>query len=233
MSVEQRRLSSTHAWTLSWIVSLFTSGVTSAWTRFVSGFLTPWTIILSTPPAPGDFAGVTVAVHVLGESANERVVYFGDPVHLLERAGLHGVADSVEHKPCRLLGDAEGASEFMRRDAVLAVGDEPDGGKPLVESERGVLEDRPDLERELLLAPLALPDPTGGDERGLAMSASGAKDLAISPAHLENEVESAVSVGEVADGGNQVGGVAGRFDVSSISWRCDRNSGIPRLGCVK
>jgi hypothetical protein len=46
----------------------------------------------------------------------------------------------------------------MRADPVLAVGDQPHGDEPLVERDRGVLEDRPDLDAELLLAGLALPE---------------------------------------------------------------------------
>jgi hypothetical protein len=104
-------------------------------------------------------AGDLALTHVLAcscESTNEGVINFGDPVHLLECSGSHRVADAVEHEPRRLLGHCKGTPEFVRRDAVLAVGDEPDSGKPLVEAERGILEDRPDLEGEQLFAPLAL-----------------------------------------------------------------------------
>ena len=78
---------------------------------------------------------------------------------LVEAPGLHGEPDAVQHEPCRLLRDAERAAEFVGADPVLAVGDEPDGGEPLVEAERRVLEDRPDLDGVLLLAGLALPEP--------------------------------------------------------------------------
>ena len=42
----------------------------------------------------------------------------------------------MEHEPRGLLRDAERPSEFVRADPVLGVGDQPHGGKPLVEPER-------------------------------------------------------------------------------------------------
>lgn len=136
-------------------------------------------------------------MHILGESTDERVVNFGDAGHLLEGASLHRIANPVQHEPRRLLSDTERPSKFVGRDAVLAVGDEPNSRKPLVEPERGILEDSSDLERELLLAALALPNLAGGDERGVAMPATGADDLAIRPAEIQNEVERPIGIREV------------------------------------
>lgn len=53
--------------------------------------------------------------------------------------------------------DVKSAGEFAGRYAVLAVGDEPEGGEPSREFERAVFQHRPDLDAELLLTAFALP----------------------------------------------------------------------------
>ena len=68
----------------------------------------------------------------------------------------------MEHEPRGLLRDPERAPQLMRADAVLGVGDQPYGGQRLVEAELGVLEDDPELDAVLLLAALALPEPSRG-----------------------------------------------------------------------
>src|SRR5205085_7440347 len=63
-----------------------------------------------------------VLVHVLRQAADESLVGLDRAAHLLlERAGLHGDADSVHHKPSGLLRDADGAVNLIGTDAVLAV----------------------------------------------------------------------------------------------------------------
>ena len=44
----------------------------------------------------------------------------------------------------------------MGANPVLRIGDAPDGHKPLIQAQRGILEDRPDLDAELLPAVLVL-----------------------------------------------------------------------------
>ena len=46
--------------------------------------------------------------------------------------------------------------QFVGTDAVLAVRQEPEGGKPLLQTNSRILENRTDLERELLLGVLYL-----------------------------------------------------------------------------
>jgi hypothetical protein len=104
----------------------------------------------------------------------------------------------------------------------VAVGDEPDGGKPFIETEGGILEDRSDLERELLAASLALPDLAGGNERWFAVVATRADDFAARPAELENEIEGPVEIAEIADSLNQVGGFGNRFHTRMLRRGCDK-----------
>ena len=46
--------------------------------------------------------------------------------------------------------------QFIAGDAVLAIAEQPHGGKPLLKADRRILKDGPDLERELLLWMLAV-----------------------------------------------------------------------------
>ena len=80
--------------------------------------------------------------------------------------------------------------QFPRANPVLAVADQPDRNHPLVEAQRGILKDRPDFERELLLADIAEPQLAGLDERVLGLSAAGASDVTAGPAPANRILES-------------------------------------------
>src|ERR1039458_10854120 len=54
---------------------------------------------------------------------------------------LHRVADAMHHEPCGLLSDAKRTGDLARRDSVLGVGKQPDGRKPLLQTERRVLKE--------------------------------------------------------------------------------------------
>ena len=88
-------------------------------------------------------------VHVLGESADIRF-NLDRPGHQVERIVLHGFADTVKHKPCRLLRDTKPTGQLIRRNTVAIAGDKPNRGEPLIKANGRVLKDRADLGRELL-----------------------------------------------------------------------------------
>ena len=132
----------------------------------------------------GDSNGPLALVHVSGFAADEGFVHFdfaSAPAHLDERTGLHGEANTMEHKPCGFLSDTKSAAYLVGANPVFAVGDHPDSHKPLVQTDGGILEDGPDLDAELLagMLLLALPDMPGSDEAhvlaptGWALDASG------------------------------------------------------------
>lgn len=152
----------------------------------------------------GDAALADFFVHVARATADIGFVNFDfatGTAELYERIGLHGETDAMQHEPRGFLGDAERPVNFVGADAVLAVGDHPNGDKPLIERERRVLKDSPDLYRELLarMLRLALPHAPSGNETNIFASASWALD-AIGPAALDHELEAVVRVGEVNDG---------------------------------
>ena len=156
-----------------------------------------------------DLASAIPLVHVAGLTADVGLIDLNLTGELEEAARLHGETDSMEHEPRGLLSNPERATEFVRADAVLRVGCEPDSGKPFIEAERGILEDRPDLDRELSLAALALPEATSTQVGVLSAAAARAR-RAIRPAELRDVFDTNVAVGEVADSLDEVLGLVCR-----------------------
>src|SRR6266545_1686251 len=89
-----------------------------------------------------DLRGPLRLVHEAGLAADEGLIGFHFPGHLHEAASLQGVPNAMGHEPRALLCDPERPAQFVGADPVLAVDDHPDGGEPLVQPERRVLEDR-------------------------------------------------------------------------------------------
>jgi hypothetical protein len=67
-------------------------------------------------------------VHELGLAADEGLIGFALPAHLLEGVGLHRQPDAVKHEPAGLLGDAKVAGQLVAADAVFAVDEQPRSG---------------------------------------------------------------------------------------------------------
>ena len=55
----------------------------------------------------------------------------------------------MQHEPGGLLSHTDSAVQFVGADAVLRAGKQPERDEPLVKPERRILEDGPDLDREL------------------------------------------------------------------------------------
>ena len=151
-----------------------------------------------------DAAIVLFFVHESGSAADEGFVYFHFGATAPEFRGivaLHRKPDSMEHEPCGLLSDAESAGHFVGTDAVFAVGNHPHCDEPLVERQRGILKDSPDLHRELFASvqALAFPHAASGDEAHVSAATGGAFN-AIGPAPRNHELEAVVGVSEVYDG---------------------------------
>ena len=149
----------------------------------------------------GDAALPLVRVHETGSTANESLIHFDwNPRAAQWHSGaiLHSQANPMEHEPCGLLSDAQSASHFIAADPVFAIGDHPNCDEPLIQRQRGILEDSPNLDGELFASvfALALPEAASGEEAHLGASASGA-DNAIRPAALNHEREAIVGIGEV------------------------------------
>jgi len=155
-------------------------------------------------PTSHDAAMMHTRMHVASLAADECFIDFhfrAATAELHKRLGLHSQPDSMKHEPCGFLGDAKSAGHFVGTDSVLAVGNHPDSDKPLVERERRILKDSPDLCGELSLGmlALALPYPASGKETDFLAPACGAFD-AVRPAPLNHEADTIVRIGEVNDG---------------------------------
>ena len=149
-------------------------------------------------------ATMFVGVHESGSATNESFVYFDFATvtaDFQERTVLHRKPDAMEHEPSRLLSDTERAANLVRANTVLAIRNHPNGDKPLVEWERGILEDSSHFAGELLASvfPFAFPHPASRDEANVIAATSGAFD-AIRPATSNDEVEAVVGGSEVLDG---------------------------------
>src|ERR1700722_6035833 len=170
----------------------------------VRGYLERW------PSRPAGVSALLLesnpacAVHVLDLPADEGFVYFdlaAIPAHLQEQSlGFQGSAETVKHEPCRLLSDSQSAVNLHAGDAILAVAEHPKSGHPLIHAQRRILEDRSDLERELLIASTAEPDAASLDEVVLVGITARTHNLATGPTKLHGVVETPLRVREVRNG---------------------------------
>src|SRR5579871_409602 len=137
-------------------------------------------------------------VHVPRLTADVSLVNLDVTSDFGKRLVLHGETQPVQHEPRGLLSDTDVAREFVAADAVLAVDEHPERRKPLIEADGGILENRSDLDRELLFAGTALPDHPGfqeGDFLALAVRTSDA----IRPAQRGHEIDGDFLVSEELD----------------------------------
>ena len=157
---------------------------------------------LAQRPATTDLSFPLVRVHEASLTTDEGFVRFNGPGHFVNRSGVHRVADSVEHEPCRRLRDAEISSDFVGTDSVLAVTDEPHRGKPFVQLNGAILENRTDFNRELLATGKARPHQARLEKRQLLTGAFRAL-WAVRPLRLSNSFKADQRVRKVLDCFNQ------------------------------
>lgn len=138
-------------------------------------------------------------VHVPRLAADVGFVNFHFAGELAALVVLHRQPDALKHEPSGLLSDSKSAMDLVRTDSVFAVGNHPHGGKPLVQTNGGILENSPNLDRELSLRmpSLALPETAGGDEGHFVGTASRADRSAVFPASYRQILQAIVSVREV------------------------------------
>src|SRR5438132_13476325 len=108
----------------------------------------------------------------------------------------------MQHKPSRLLSDAQRTMQFIATDSVFAVHHEPHSRKPLLKGNRRVLEHSADFERELLLWMIAIAaiQPSLFEIGNFVGIAIGAADFPVKPAHGNHELTAVFKVQEELDG---------------------------------
>ena len=162
-----------------------------------------------------------VAVHVAGFATDVGLVHLNVAVDSAAVLGLQREPQARQHEPRGLLGDVEGAAEFVAGDAVLAVDEQPKRGKPLLERQRAVFEDGAHFERELGagMVPVALPDRRVVQVLDLRRAGTGALDDAIRPADRDHCVVAIQRVREPNDGFLQGLGLEGATAAGSAGRR--------------
>ena len=76
----------------------------------------------------------------------------------------------------------------MAGDTVLAVSNRPECSHPLIESDRGIFHHCADLDGELFLAGVAVPDTARLNERVLGLIAARAYYVTVEPPHSQSSV---------------------------------------------
>src|ERR1017187_517190 len=147
----------------------------------------------------GDFLRALRHVHVAGLATDEGFVRFDLTGQFVEVPVMEREPQPVHHVPSRFLTDAKVASDFVAADAILAVADQPRGGKPLVQAKGGILEDSPGLQGELgaLVVAVAFPKPRVRQPYDVIRAAGGAFYDAIRPAQPRHERFAVLKIGEV------------------------------------
>ncbi len=150
----------------------------------------------------GDSPLTNTKVHVASLAANEGLIGFDLrstlTAQLHQGTTLHGETNAMEHEPSGGLSDAKATCEFAGRNAILAIGDDPHGRKPLLKSKGGILKDGSDLRGELTfsVSTLALPLLLVRKPRYIAPSAGGTGD-AIRPNFLNHVGDALIGIGKV------------------------------------
>src|SRR5262249_13199100 len=101
-----------------------------------------------------------VSVLLVGIRAYECLICFYRSTlrsKLLNRSSLEGKSQTLQNEPSRLLSNSNRLGSLVGRDSILAVDEHPERTKPLVQSDRRILKDRPKLYRKLLVALFAFP----------------------------------------------------------------------------
>src|SRR5882672_812334 len=143
-----------------------------------------------------------VGVQVPGMRADERLVSLDSAGELHKAPDLQGQPQPVEHKPRGFLSNSQRPMDFVGADPVLVVDEHPERRKPLLQPERRILEDRTDLDGELLpgVLSMALPAPVGRQERHSVAPTGRAQDAPVRPALLDHEGQAGFRIREVEDG---------------------------------
>jgi len=159
------------------------------------------TAVLSFRPGSSNPALPLADVHVPSFAADESFINLDFAVELgAKEFILQSKTNAVKHKPRRLLSDAHVTGDLVAADTVLAVREHPRCSQPFVQTDRAVLEDRPNLDGELTLGVMAtaLPSAPIRVEANLWRSATRTRH-AVGPTSHRKVVNAVVGIREVDD----------------------------------
>jgi hypothetical protein len=157
---------------------------------------------LASAAGPLDGLLATAKVYVLCLSANKCLIRFHPTAELFKRSDVHRMTNPVEHVPSAFLGNLERPRQFATADTILGIGNGPYRDKPLVETERAILENRANFDRKLFAAILrfALHQATAGNISDVSRAAFRASGLAIGPFDLDHVHETNIEIRVVSNG---------------------------------
>jgi hypothetical protein len=154
------------------------------------------------PASPGNASFPLVEMHIAGLPADEGFVDFHFPAELAGVVVLQNQSKPLKHEPCGLLSDFQIAGDFVTAYPVFAVDKHPESGKPLVEADGGILEDRSDLHGEFALRMMSRTCP------GAALGIEGAYPVgptcranhpSVRPSVICKILDAIVRIGEIYD----------------------------------
>ena len=136
---------------------------------------------------PGDDSLVTLvatslALHL---ATYERFIHFNNPDQrrATQRVVAHGFADPVAEIPRGLVGDAQGALELIRGDALAGLDHHIDGEEPFAQRQVGIVHDGAGCDAKLVGAPPAMPAVVLFQFQNVRVAAAGATN-AVRPAQV-------------------------------------------------
>ena len=170
------------------------------------------------PASPGDFLFALVGVHVTRLAADEGFIRFNLSREFIDGPHRQSKPDAVIEEPSGLLGDADGAMNFVGTDAVFAVHNLPHRREPLVQAERGVFHDGSGLQRELRGAVLlpAVPAVVLLQKQHV-LTAAARTGNAVRPSARYEVLPAVDRIGEVDYGFLKAFGFGGGFHVLSMA----------------
>jgi hypothetical protein len=124
----------------------------------------------------GDFLCAFFGMHIAGLAADKSFVRLNLSRELISRGHAESETNAMVKEPCRLLGNADGAMNFVGTDSVLAVHNLPHRHQPLAQVDWGIFHHSSDLHAELrtVVLAVALPAALCGEENNLRGAAGGA-----------------------------------------------------------
>src|SRR3990167_3054117 len=145
-----------------------------------------------------DASCLNVLVHVSRLAADVSLVNFNFAAELSARLTLQRKTNALKHEPSRLLANSSGATDFVTRNAILAVCQHPHRKQPLVESDWRILENATGLNAELrvIVSSLALPDAARLNKANVSRATARADDT-VRPTPRHEIVQAVVRIGEV------------------------------------
>src|SRR5260370_30582320 len=105
-------------------------------------------------------------VHESGLPTDESLIHFNRSAvssKLRNASSLHSKAQPMQNKPCGLLRNPKITGNLVGANTIAAIDQHPQSREPLVQRNRGILEDRSNLDGKLATALLALPAFLGGE----------------------------------------------------------------------